>query len=60
MPGNRKRKTQHYIEKVKSIRWGERHGVLLDFKGRVFTMGDSEKGKLGLIGELPPLVERPR
>ena len=49
------------ITKVKSIRWGEKHGVLLDMKGRVFTMGESSKGRLGLPDEqLPEQVLQPR
>lgn len=49
------------ITKVKSIRWGEKHGVMLDMKGRVFTMGDSSKGRLGLPDEqLPEKVMQPR
>lgn len=49
------------IKKVKSIRWGEKHGVLLDMKGRVFTMGESSKGRLGLPDEqMPEQVLQPR
>lgn len=49
----RKPKTE-YITKLKTIRWGEKHGVLLDLKGRIFTMGDSNKGKLGIPEENLP------
>lgn len=49
------------ISKVKSIRWGEKHGVILDMKGRVFAMGDTSKGRLGLTDEkLPEQVMQPR
>lgn len=54
-----KDKQAGYITKVKSIKWGERHGILLDMKGRVFTMGDSKKGRLGLVGDIPEFVDQP-
>ena len=40
--------------------WGESHGVILDDKGRIFAMGLSSNGRLGLPDkELPEYVEQP-
>ena len=42
-----KKKNAEYISSLKSISWGESHGVLLDKKGRVFTFGSTVSGRLG-------------
>jgi alpha-tubulin suppressor-like RCC1 family protein len=33
---------------MKSMAWGEQHGLMLDKKGRVFSMGRMINGVLGL------------
>jgi alpha-tubulin suppressor-like RCC1 family protein len=33
---------------VRSIVWGEQHGLILDKKGRIFSMGRMISGVLGL------------
>ena len=33
---------------------------MLDTQGRVFTMGESNKCKLGIIGDLPEIQSNPR
>lgn len=54
------KKGEKLIKKVKSFKWGDKHGVMLDMKGRVFTTGESLKGKLGLLGTLPETLIFPR
>ena len=42
------------LSDMKSIQFGESHTVMLDTKGRIFTMGSSVCGRLGLSDrELP-------
>jgi alpha-tubulin suppressor-like RCC1 family protein len=33
---------------MRSIEWGDQHGIMLDKKGRVFSMGRTYNGLLGL------------
>ena len=55
-----KRHNAEYISTVKSITWGESHGVLLDKKGRVFAFGSTLHGRSGLPDkELPEAIQRP-
>lgn len=46
-----KKKGQEYIKSIRSLNWGESHGLLLDKKGRVFSMGRTMNGCLGLQEE---------
>lgn len=40
--------------------WGDSHGVMLDTKGRVFTMGSTNKSRLGLgDDDLEEVVDQP-
>ena len=49
-----------YISHIKSITWGESHGVLLDKKGRVFAFGSTLNGRSGLPDKsLPEEIQRP-
>lgn len=36
------------LSKIKCIEWGEEHGLILDKKGRLFGMGMTNQGLLGL------------
>jgi alpha-tubulin suppressor-like RCC1 family protein len=36
------------ITRFKSVQWGDYHGLLLDKKGRLFGMGKTDMGLLGL------------
>ena len=48
------------ISKMKAISWGEYHAVMLDTKGRLFSMGASRDGRLGLSDkELNEVVKEP-
>ena len=48
------------LNEMKTISFGESHSVMLDTKGRIFTMGASVCGRLGLSDkELPDLVKWP-
>ena len=59
-PGTKKKNDVEILSRIKSLKWGEKHAVMLDMKGRVFTMGDSDKCKLGIIGNLPEIQSQPR
>jgi alpha-tubulin suppressor-like RCC1 family protein len=37
-----------YITQIRQIVWGEQHGLILDKKGRLFSMGRNINGVLGL------------
>ena len=47
--GGEKKSGREYITKLISLEWGEQHGPMLDKKGRVFSMGRSINGVLGLF-----------
>lgn len=46
-----KKKGAEYIKSIRSFEWGEQHGLILDKKGRVFSMGRTVNGLLGLDEE---------
>ena len=49
------------ISKIRSIEWGEEHGLLLDKKGRLFGMGRTNYGLLGLEDrEYDEIVSNPK
>ena len=48
------------VTKMRAIGWGDSHGVMLDTKGRLFSMGLSNHGRLGLSDkELIEVVKEP-
>ena len=48
------------LSQIKTIGWGDSHCVMLDMKGRLFSMGSSVCGRLGLSDkEIPDLVKQP-
>lgn len=49
------------ISKIKCIEWGEEHGLILDKKGRLFGMGRTNQGLLGLEDhEFDEIVTNPK
>ena len=49
------------INKIKCIEWGEEHGLILDRKGRLFGMGRTNQGLLGLEDrEFDEIVTNPK
>lgn len=46
-----KKKGAEYIKSIRSFEWGEQHGLILDKKGRIFSMGRTLNGLLGLSEE---------
>ena len=49
------------ITKIRCIEWGEEHGLLLDRKGRLFAMGRTNYGLLGLEDrEFNEIVTNPK
>lgn len=48
------------LSQFRDITWGDSHCVMLDTKGRLFSMGASQKGRLGLADrDLPGMVKQP-
>lgn len=37
-----------FVTQIKSMSWGEQHGLILTKKGQIFSMGRSISGVLGL------------
>jgi len=53
-------KTTEKVTGMKQITWGESHCVMLDKKGRLFTMGASLNGRLGLSdNEIAEVIKFP-
>ena len=53
-------RSTNIISQIKNISWGDSHCVMLDMKGRIFTMGVSVCGRLGLSDkEISELVKQP-
>ena len=49
------------INKIRCIEWGEEHGLILDKKGRLFGMGRTNQGLLGLEDrEFDDIVTNPK
>ena len=54
-------KNRQYIKTIKTIVWGEEHGLILDKKGLLFGMGRTNYGLLGLEeGETDNIVYNPK
>ena len=48
------------VTKMRAISWGDSHAVMLDTKGRLFSMGVSIHGRLGLSDkDIPEVVKEP-
>lgn len=41
-------KEMEIVSQMKAITWGDSHCIMLDKKGRLFSMGSSAAGRLGL------------
>lgn len=49
------------LSQIRSIEWGEEHGLMLDKKGRLFGMGRTNQGLLGLEDrEFDEIITNPR
>mmetsp|Transcript_36940 Transcript_36940/g.48583 ORF Transcript_36940/g.48583 Transcript_36940/m.48583 type:complete len:116 (-) Transcript_36940:2178-2525(-) len=48
------------LSQIKEIVWGDSHCVMLDMKGRLFSMGTTMNGRLGLADrDLPGMMKYP-
>ena len=50
------KKSSSTLSSIKAISWGDSHGTMLDTNGRLFSMGASQRGRLGLADRNIPAM----